>query len=128
MPISEIARERTVVASRWANAAAGAGSVRSSAGTYIACPDLIEAFLVERLGAAGAAEEAGLAAFGVGLEQGDDLDAGLEHLDGGSLLIVRGRLAVDRPPLLCLDLAEAVDRIADDVQDPAERLAPDRNR
>ena len=33
MPFSEIARERTVVASRCVNVAAGAGSVRSSAGT-----------------------------------------------------------------------------------------------
>jgi len=33
MPRSEIARESVVVASRWANVFAGAGSVRSSAGT-----------------------------------------------------------------------------------------------
>ena len=36
MPSSEIARLSTVVASRWANDVAGAGSVRSSAGTYTA--------------------------------------------------------------------------------------------
>lgn len=33
MPSSEIPRESTVVASRWAKVVAGAGSVRSSAGT-----------------------------------------------------------------------------------------------
>jgi hypothetical protein len=33
MPISAIFRESTVVASRWAKAVAGAGSVKSSAGT-----------------------------------------------------------------------------------------------
>jgi hypothetical protein len=33
MPFSEIARESTVVASKCANAVAGAGSVKSSAGT-----------------------------------------------------------------------------------------------
>ncbi len=67
---------------------------------------------------AGAAEEAGLAALGVGLEQVDDLDAGLEHLDRGRLLVVLGGLAVDRPALLGLDRAEAVDGLAEDVQDP----------
>ena len=48
---------------------------------------------------AGAAEQAGLAALHVGLEQVDDLDAGLEHLDAGGLLLERRRLAVDRPAL-----------------------------
>jgi hypothetical protein len=33
MPFSEIARLSTVVASKWANEVAGAGSVKSSAGT-----------------------------------------------------------------------------------------------
>ena len=33
MPSSAICRDSTVVASRWANDVAGAGSVRSSAGT-----------------------------------------------------------------------------------------------
>ena len=33
IPNSEIERERTVVASRWVNVVAGAGSVKSSAGT-----------------------------------------------------------------------------------------------
>jgi len=33
MPFSEIGRERTVVASRWAKVVCGAGSVMSSAGT-----------------------------------------------------------------------------------------------
>ena len=45
---------------------------------------------------AGAAEEADLAAAQVGLEQVDDLDAGLEHLEAGGLLFERGRGAVDR--------------------------------
>jgi hypothetical protein len=47
MPISEMARESTVVASRWAKVVAGAGSVRSSAGTYTACTEVIEPFIVE---------------------------------------------------------------------------------
>ncbi len=44
---SAILRLNTVVASRWAKVVAGAGSVKSSAGTYTACTDVIEPFLVE---------------------------------------------------------------------------------
>ena len=40
-------RDSTVVASRWANVVAGAGSVRSSAGTYTACTEVMEPFFVE---------------------------------------------------------------------------------
>jgi hypothetical protein len=46
MPFSEILRESTVVASRCAKVVAGAGSVRSSAGTYTACTEVIEPLLV----------------------------------------------------------------------------------
>lgn len=37
IPSSEIALDKTVLASKCANVVAGAGSVKSSAGTYIAC-------------------------------------------------------------------------------------------
>ena len=36
-----------MVASRWVNVVAGAGSVKSSAGTYTACTDVMDPFLVE---------------------------------------------------------------------------------
>ena len=49
---------------------------------------------------AGAAEQADLAALQVRLEQVDDLDAGLEHLQLGGLLLERRRVPVDRPALL----------------------------
>ena len=48
MPSSEMVRERFVVASRCAKAVAGAGSVQSSAGTQMACTDVMEPVLVER--------------------------------------------------------------------------------
>ena len=48
---------------------------------------------------AGAAEEPDLAALQVRLEQVDDLDAGLEHLQFGGLLFERRRRAVNRPAL-----------------------------
>src|ERR687886_746831 len=47
MPLSTISRFSTVVASRCANVACGAGSVMSSAGTYTACSDVIERPRVE---------------------------------------------------------------------------------
>ena len=54
----------------------------------------------DRLADAGAAEQADLAALQVRLDQVDDLDAGLEHLQLGGLLLERRRRAVDRPALL----------------------------
>ena len=52
-----------------------------------------------RLADAGAAEQADLAALGVGREQVDDLDAGLEHLGRRRQVLDRRRRAVDRPAL-----------------------------
>ena len=49
---------------------------------------------------AGAAEQADLAAAQIGLEQVDDLDAGLEHLQLGGLLLEQRRRAVDGIVLL----------------------------
>ena len=47
MPNSVIFRLNTVVASKCEKVVAGAGSVRSSAGTYTACIEVIEPFFVE---------------------------------------------------------------------------------
>jgi hypothetical protein len=74
---------------------------------------------------AGAAEEARFAALGVRLEQVDDLDAGLEHLDGGGLLVEWRSLAMDGPAFLGLDRSTLVDGLAEDVHDASERLAAD---
>ena len=78
---------------------------------------------------AGAAEQADLAALQVGLEQVDDLDAGLEHLELGRLLLQRRRRAVNRPALLRLDRPiREVDRLAEHVQHAPERRRADRHR
>ena len=50
----------------------------------------------DRLADAGATEDADLAALLERADQVDDLEAGLEHLDLGRLLVERRRLAVDR--------------------------------
>ena len=77
---------------------------------------------------AGAAEQADLAALRVRREEVDDLDARLEDLLGGSEVFDRGRRAVDRPALLRLDIARVVDRLAEEVEDPAERVLAHRDR
>ena len=107
-----------------AGALADAGEDREAA---VAHRDVVDQLHDEHgLADARAAEEAGLAALGVGLEQVDDLDAGLEHLGrGGQLGEGRGQ-AVDRGALLDVERAHRVDGLADDVEDAAEDLAPDR--
>ena len=77
---------------------------------------------------AGAAEQADLAALGVGREQIDDLDAGDENFGFGRLLGVGRRVLVDGAARLGIDRAGLVDRLADDVDDAAEHLVADRHR
>ena len=81
----------------------------------------------DRLAQPGAAEEADLAAADERRQQVDDLDAGLELLGLGREAVERGRVAVDRPALAGRDRASAVDRVAQEVEDPAERLLADRH-
>jgi len=73
----------------------------------------------------GAAEQADLAAAQIGLEEVDDLDPGLEHLEGGRLVDEGGGGPVDRVALLALHRAELVHGLADDVED-AGRACPGR--
>ena len=80
------------------------------------------------LAQAGAAEQAGLAAADQRRQQVDDLDAGLEEFGLGRQLGERRRLAVDRPAFRGVDRAAAVDRLAEQVEDAAERLLADGHR
>ena len=79
---------------------------------------------------AGAAEQADLAALAVGLEQVDDLEAGLEHLGGGVEVGEGRRGAVDLPALVEARqrLAAGVERLADDVEHVAEGAVADGHR
>jgi peptide chain release factor 1 len=83
----------------------------------------------DRLADARAAEHADLAAADVGLEQVDDLDAGLEHLPARLELAERGRLPVDVPVIL--DPGELVgghvERLAQHVEDVPEHAVADRH-
>jgi hypothetical protein len=76
---------------------------------------------------AGAAEQAGLAALGVGADQVDDLDARDQDFRRGRLLFERRRLAVDRAVHGGLDRTGFVDRLADDVHDAAQGAGADRS-
>ena len=100
-----------------ARALADAGEDRHA---VVALGDVVDELLDEhRLADARAAEEADLAATRVGLDQVDDLDAGLQHLDARRQLVVRRRLGVDRAVLGHLRLGQAVDGLADDVEEAA---------
>src|SRR5439155_16652340 len=78
-----------------------------------------------RLAHAGAAEQPDLAALGVGRQQVDDLDAGLEHLLRWRELFHRWSRLVDAAPLqVRRELFAEVDRFAGQVEDASEgRLA-----
>ena len=91
--------------------------------------DVVDQLLDQhRLADAGATEQADLAAAGIRGEQVDDLDAGDQDLRLGRLVDIGRRGLVDGAALLGLDRTGLVDRLADDVHDPAERLLADRHR
>ncbi len=73
---------------------------------------------------AGASEHPHLAASREGDEEVDDLDSRFEHVDRGVLFEEGGRLPVDGHGVLRVHGTEAVDRPADDVEDPAQAFGP----
>ena len=77
---------------------------------------------------AGATEQADLAAAQIRLQQIDDLDAGLEHLEVGVLLLKGGSMTMNWVRRRKLNRALLVDRIADDVHDTAQCPAANGNR
>ena len=105
---------------------ADAGEDREAAVTH---GDVVDELHDEhRLADAGAAEEAGLAALGVGLEEVDDLDPRLEHL-GARGEVHQGRSRpVNGHGLLGIHRPHLVDGLADDVQDAPQDLAADGRR
>ena len=76
---------------------------------------------------AGTAEEADLSAARVRGEEVDDLDAGFERLDLGSLVDKFRRGLVDVLEGLGLDRAGVVDRLSQHVQDATQRAFADRD-
>ena len=81
----------------------------------------------DRLAQTGPAEQPGLAAAHQRSQQVDDLDARLEHLGLGRQIGELRRLRVNRAVLLGVDRAAAIDRIAEQVEHPAQRLLADRH-
>src|SRR5260370_607919 len=76
-----------------------------------------------------AAEQPDLAAAQVRVEKVDDLDARLEHLQLGRLILERRGRPVDGPALLRVDRPiREVDRLAEDVHDAPQRRRSDRPR
>jgi peptide chain release factor 1 len=96
--------------------------------TFVGFGDVVDQLHDDHgLADAGAAEQADLAAARIRREQIDDLDAGDQDLRLGRLVDERGRRLVDRRHHLGVDRAALVDRLADHVDDAAERLGPDRH-
>ena len=95
----------------------------------MALGDVVDQFLDENgLADAGAAEQADLAALGIGGQKVDDLDAGDQDRRVGRLVDELGCLGMDRRTQFGGDRAALVDRLADDVQDATEGGRADRNR
>ena len=76
---------------------------------------------------AGPAEQARLAAAHERRQQVDHLDAGLEDFGAGRKVGDLGRLAVDGPVVLGHDRSAAVDHVAGQVEDAAERAFAHRH-
>ena len=94
----------------------------------VALGDVVDKFHDEDgLAHSGASEETDLAALDVGLEQVDDLDAGVEHLLGGSQVLELGRLAVYRQFLGTVQRAQAVNALSHDIQQAALDLVAHRH-
>src|SRR5262249_27376562 len=74
-----------------------------------------------------APEEANLSAFQEGLNQIDDLDAGLEHLERGGLIFERRRRTMNRIARLAGERTELVNRLAEHVHHATECWTAHRN-
>ena len=83
----------------------------------------ISSWMMHRLADAGAAEQADLAALGVGREQVDDLDAGLEHLGGRRQVLDASAPSrwIGQRSMSSSISSPVVDRLAEQVEDAAER-------
>ena len=81
----------------------------------------------DRLAQPGPAEQSGLAAADERRQQVDHLDAGLEQFGLGREVGHRRRVAVDRPVVVGVDRAAAVDRLAEQVEHAAQRGLADRH-
>ena len=96
--------------------------------TTMGLGDVVDQFLNQHgLADAGAAEQADLAALGVRRQQVDDLDAGDENFSFGGLVGIGRRFLMDRAHAFRDHRTGFVDRLADDVDDAAERAGADRH-
>ena len=81
----------------------------------------------DRLAQTGTAEQTGLATADERRQQVDHLDARFEQLGLGRQVDQLRSVAVDRPVLVGVDRAAAVDRLADQVEHAAQRGLADRH-
>ena len=90
--------------------------------------DVVDQFLNENCFAdASAAEQSDLAAFEKRLDQINNFYAGLEHFGARSLFVKQRCRAMNGMPLLALNRAEIVDRLANHIHDAAQSAMPHRH-
>ena len=82
----------------------------------------------DRLSDARAAEKSGLAALRIGFEQVNNFNARFEHFGTGRKIFELRRIAMNRPQKFGLNLLAAIDRLADDINEPPQRIRADGHR
>ncbi len=75
---------------------------------------------------ASAAEQTGLAAFHVGFQEVDNLDAGFKHFQAGALILKLRSRAVNGPAFFCVNRTRFINRITNNVQNSAENFVANR--
>src|SRR5262249_52598490 len=109
-----------------ARALADAGEHRIAA---VGLGNIVDEFLNDHgLAYAGAAEQADLAASGIGRQKIDHLDSGHQDLRLGRLFGEARRRLVDWTHFGAFDRTGLIDRLADHIHDAAERAGADRDR
>ena len=90
--------------------------------------DVVDEFLDQHsLSNTSTTEETNLSTTGIGGEQVDDLDTGLQDFGGCRLLNEGRRVGMNRTKLDALDRAPLVDRLANDIHDTTQSTLPNRD-
>src|SRR5699024_7258875 len=96
--------------------------------TAVLCGDVADQLLDEHsFSHARASEETDLTALRVRRQKVDDLDPRLQDLYYRTLLLECRRLSVDDPFLRIVDILSIINGLAEHIEQPPQRPAPDRN-
>ncbi len=97
--------------------------------TAVGCRDVVDQLHdQDGLAYAGAAEQADLTALGIGADQVNDLDTGLQDLGSRRLIFISGSRPVDRPFLRSLGRGHFIYRLAQQIEYTTQAFFTDGNR